>query len=741
MKKGLKNKIIIAVPIAILGLAGILALNLDFANENRGVAKTVQSDDFSGYNRGTEYTDGDKFGDWNVVFTGYGKARVVEGASGGNALELAPMAHSGPTDTSSIMLTGAAVGDTFTYRGKVSTKEQLRTGATPNAWETAWVVWNHTDNEHYYYFVARENGWELGKRDPKYTGGQRFMATGEKSWPLNSEKEFEILKTNNTVQIKINGEIITTIVDDENPYNSGNIGMYAEDSRIVMSEINVEDTANFDASNANHGGIAKIEGTPEVFEILNAKIEDADGIQSIVNYQWYANGVEVSSGYDSHATDNDGSKALTVRITYIDGKGNYESQISAPVQIRDDNASSNSVGSVAISGQPNVGETVIAQVRDQDGVPGRVQYTWLVDNQVVVGNTSSTLEILDSYLGKTIRVMAYYNDGAAHEENVTSDLFGPIAERLSPNPTTPSSIPAPTVGNNQIDNFEKYDSNLEFSAGETFADWELLYGKANIEESAGNKTLTLSSIQGQDSASLMLGKTIQSNDFTYSGTINSLTQLSATPQSWETEWTVLNYTDQAHFYYLSLREDGWTFAKRNGDVNNPQILATGTETFSKNQPKNFEITRENTRSFILRVNGKLLGMIGDVDGNHLTGGRIGLYTYNSAANIDNIAFIQGAGATTPNQPAQPIQPVQPTQPGNQSGANNGSQSGTAQSGGATTQAATTQANTNTGATAQANQVAVPSTGFEKQDSSPAGLIAIFAALSSITAFTIFKLKK
>ena len=617
--------------------------------KTKQVNQIIQSDDFSSYPQGAEYKDNASFGKWNVLFTGYGKAKIVPNGGAGNALELAPIAHTGPTDTSSIMVVGSPVGDTFTYSGKISTEEQLRTGATPNAWETAWVVWNHTDNDHYYYFVARANGWELGKRDPKYTNGQRFMATGNESWPLASTKDFKISKKNNTIQVDINGQTIATVVDNENPYNSGRVGIYSEDARVLADDIVVDDTANITGT-VNNGGIASIEGNPKIGSTLTAKINDQDGVKQITGYQWLLTGQDISGATNSTfvPTANEKGKAVAVRITYVDNTNKVESHISAPVQITDGTIQANNTGTVTIEGDPKVGSTLTAKVSDRDGLSSsKIQYTWTVGGQVVIGNTSANLPVIEDYLGKTVKVHAYYDDDAAHEENIDSTTVGPVAKG-----DQAISIPPATPGKDQKDNFENYTSGSTFNDGKKFADWELVYGNVSVASNGGNKTLNLSSKPGQDSASLMLGKTLD-KDFTYSGTINSLTQLSATPKNWETEWIVWNYTDSNHFYYLAPRENGWVLAKRNGNPNNPEILATGTDAFPANSPKNFKIERKGN-TFEVTVNGKKLASV--TDNSPINQGRIGLYTYNSAINIDNIELVQ----KDQNQPVTPTPTPTPT---------------------------------------------------------------------------------
>lgn len=638
-----KNKVFLALAVAItLFTGGFILLEFLKTPEPQQSDRVVRHDDFSSYTQGATFTDGATFGEWSIPFAGYGNAKITDDANGGNALEMAPMVNSGPTDTSSIMALGVNVADTFTYSGKISTLKQLRQGATPNPWETAWIVWNHIDNDHYYYFVARADGWELGKRDPKYFNGQRFIASGNENWPLNSIKDFKISKTNNVIQIDINNQNIVTVKDNENPYNSGKIGVYSEDARVFVDDILVDDTATITTA-IDNGGISSIEGTPKVNETLTAKISDADGVDQITSYQWMRAGQNITGATNNTYTPTaiDQGRAITVRVTYIDGNHKLDSQISTPVVITDQGIQApNNPGMISIEGETKINSTLTAKVIDNDGVPERIQYTWLADNQIILGNTTKNLVLDSSYLNKKIQVKAFYHDNAAHEENVSSAEVGPI--------TNPAilNIPAETTGKNQLDNFENYNTSSSFTDGQKFADWELIYGRANIQEANSNKTLSLSSIVGQDSASLMLGKTLDGN-FKYSGDINSLTQLAATPQPWQTEWIIWNYIDHSHFYYLAPRENGWVFAKRNGDVNNPEILASGNETFPADQKKAFEIVRRGNL-FVISMNNVELASV--TDNSPLNGGRIGLYTYNSAIAIDNISLIQHEENTTPATP-------------------------------------------------------------------------------------------
>ena len=203
--------------------------------------QVVFNDDFSTFTATNcpSYTDGSSFGQWQVVFAGYGCVRIVNN-SGNNALEMQPRAVATPGDTSAPLVIGPSFEAPFTYKGQVATTAQLRQNSAPNPWETAWIIWNYTDNQHFYYFIPKENGWELGKEDPAYPGSQRFLATGSTpTFAPTDLKNFEITQINNTMTISINGNKIVEFTDTERPYTSGHIGLYSEDARFIADNITV----------------------------------------------------------------------------------------------------------------------------------------------------------------------------------------------------------------------------------------------------------------------------------------------------------------------------------------------------------------------------------------------------------------------------------------------------------------------------------------------------------------------
>ena len=382
-------------------------------------------DDFSAYPTGSEYPQGTTFGQWNVVQSGYGHVKIVDNGGGNNALELKPKAQSGQTATSSTEVIGPQHGDEFTFSGTISTPEQLRQNAPPNAWETGWLVWNYTDNDHFYYFVPRANGWELGKRDPAYAGGQRFLATGSEGWPLADSKQFTISKQGGTIEVKINGKVIATVTDDDQPYNgNGRIGIYSEDARVLADDIDLSGKATIEGT-ANHLGHITLKPNGNTF---TAEVHDEDGIAAgTITYQWYSAGQPIAGATGQSYTLKDGDKEVTVRANYTDNSGRGESVLS-PVAAGD-----NHPGSVALDGEAKVGATLTANVSDADGVPDRVQYTWLRDGTLISGAEGKTYTLQAADIGHKITVQAYYKDHAGHEENhVISAPTAPVTDGTTP---------------------------------------------------------------------------------------------------------------------------------------------------------------------------------------------------------------------------------------------------------------------------------------------------------------------
>lgn len=186
--------------------------------------------------------DGSSLGVWTVVFGGYGCVRP-EARDGGAWFALAPQPVEHPDETRGSLVVGPSQRSAFLLSLRLVTDRPLRTGSPPNPWETAWVVWDYIDNEHFYYAVLKPNGWEIGKRDPAYPGGQRFLATGASPrYPTGEWYRMVVERTavSGQTTLSADGVILAALVDHERPYTGGRIGFYTEDAAVRFSDVVLE---------------------------------------------------------------------------------------------------------------------------------------------------------------------------------------------------------------------------------------------------------------------------------------------------------------------------------------------------------------------------------------------------------------------------------------------------------------------------------------------------------------------
>jgi hypothetical protein len=92
-------------------------------------------------------------------------------------------------------------------------------------------------------------------------------------------------------------------------------------------------------------------------------------------------------------------------------------------------------GSVTIDKpSPTVGETLTAtnDLADEDTITGAVTYQWNSNGNAITGQTSNTLVLGDTLVGKKISVTASYTDGLGKLERVTSAATAAVASNNQP---------------------------------------------------------------------------------------------------------------------------------------------------------------------------------------------------------------------------------------------------------------------------------------------------------------------
>lgn len=182
-------------------------------------------------------SEGTQFGAWQVRYHGHGCVGL-QSVNGLTTLYMAPTSALNGAVTHAPLAVGPEHGDRVTLRANFETIEHTRLFGAPNPWEVAWLVWHFQDDEHFYYFIPKPNGWELGKRDPAYPGGQRFLATGtERLFPIGQVYEVTVQQRGTLMTVFVDGEQVVQFRDGERPYRSGRVALYSEDAAIRVHDV------------------------------------------------------------------------------------------------------------------------------------------------------------------------------------------------------------------------------------------------------------------------------------------------------------------------------------------------------------------------------------------------------------------------------------------------------------------------------------------------------------------------
>ncbi|GAB3201499.1 hypothetical protein GCM10027261_36160 [Geodermatophilus arenarius] len=178
----------------------------------------------------------DRCGGWRLAFDGYGTASGVQRADGWR-YRLAPRAVDHESDTAAALALSEQEFEDVEVSVRLRTREQLRRSGG-NPWEVAWLVWHHTDNEHFYYLTLKPNGWEIGKADPAFAGSQQFLATGTApTFPVGPWYEVTVRQVGAEMEVTVDGVLLARVVDPGEPYRGGSVGLYTEDAAVEFEDI------------------------------------------------------------------------------------------------------------------------------------------------------------------------------------------------------------------------------------------------------------------------------------------------------------------------------------------------------------------------------------------------------------------------------------------------------------------------------------------------------------------------
>jgi hypothetical protein len=165
--------------------------------------------------------------EFSPAYLGYG--------SGTEIFKLHPTVSTRPSQThASLMLTPRRYKD-INFTVTLDTTRQLRQGSRPNPWEVGWVLWDYTNDSHFYYIALKPDGFELGKEDPAYPGDQRYLVTrSSPKFPVGKPYKVRIVTRGATMTVYVDGTKLVRYTDTKNPYTGGKLGLYCEDSAVTF---------------------------------------------------------------------------------------------------------------------------------------------------------------------------------------------------------------------------------------------------------------------------------------------------------------------------------------------------------------------------------------------------------------------------------------------------------------------------------------------------------------------------
>lgn len=195
------------------------------------------SDGFESYPT-TTWVDGSTHGSWLQVYNGYGTVGIT--TDGSHVLSESPQISTSDAETHAGMVASTQSFGDLDFSVRMRTVRQLRVGSSPNTWEVGWVLWHYTDDAHFYSFLPKPNGWELGKEDPAYPGDQRYLSTGSSpTFPIGAWYTVRVRQVGATMTVWVNGKAVVSATDTERPYRTGPVALYNEDATVHFDDAKI----------------------------------------------------------------------------------------------------------------------------------------------------------------------------------------------------------------------------------------------------------------------------------------------------------------------------------------------------------------------------------------------------------------------------------------------------------------------------------------------------------------------
>jgi hypothetical protein len=273
--------------------------------------------------------------------------------------------------------------------------------------------------------------------------------------------------------------------------------------------------------------------------------------------------------------------------------------------------------------------------------------------KVFTGKSSGTTTSLEKYdlpsdtTARYIKITVY---GNSRNNNAS------ITEVNVQGTSGSSSPPPPPTSTVNYDDFEN-QGTYTLSDGQTSPNgkWKVAYtgfGSVGVQQDAntGNHYFfeqpKTSTSQGETHASMVL-TTKQYSDFEMDLDMKTVAQLrqNSPPNTWETAWVFWHYTDEFHYYALTLKTNGLQIEKKDNtnhdDSAEIYLVDTSSQTVKLGQWQHIKIRHEGSTTPHIQVwvdGVKAADFIDNqpVSSSTLSSGYMGLYNEDAKANFDNV---------------------------------------------------------------------------------------------------------
>lgn len=175
---------------------------------------------------------------WRLAYNGFGRSWAST-RHGVTSITLQPARPASPAQTHAALALSRRTWRDLVAEIRLRTNRQLR-APHPNPWEVGWILWHYTSDHRFYYIALKPNGWELGKEDPGFPGGQRFLATGSRpDYPPGQWYTVRVQQRGDGIEVDVDGRRLVRLTDSQDPYRSGRVGLYTEDASVTFQPVTV----------------------------------------------------------------------------------------------------------------------------------------------------------------------------------------------------------------------------------------------------------------------------------------------------------------------------------------------------------------------------------------------------------------------------------------------------------------------------------------------------------------------